>query len=463
MVNVLYSLVDVNQRFDQLLLDPLYIRNLDMTSMTMKSYHDRIYSIDNQVLSRICKNILPRIHHQINELIVEQHSMELVLHTIHYPHLYSLSLIDFQEEVLLKYLRGDTILRKLLIEQITCLHIEINDKTTPSPLPEIRSTMFILILSLCKRLIKLNFTPFYHRSTFYALDLSSIDCMSSTLTELEIYVKTFDDCLYLLDERLNCLSTLKIHVEEIVYTPETIDNTVNDGSMALCLANSLVARHSFEPYDQLVRYKWWFRHGYMSSTGNCFDIGDGTRKALCEFEKTQKAFAHEHGLPLEEIDFLSDKKLLDNFPIYCSPDGAAGNRSLMRLAPVPLFFYRKPEVAVEFSGISGRITHGDKKALDGCRYYGALIKWFKNDPLHPEIENIAKGSFKKEKGYDDGMRGKGYIVYFLEAVLWAFWSTQSFEAGALAAVNLGDDTDTTAAIYGQLAGAHYGFHKLPPE
>ncbi|CAF1167497.1 unnamed protein product [Rotaria sp. Silwood1] len=105
MVNVLYSLVDVNQRFDQLVLDPLYIRNLDMTSMMMKSYHDRIYSIDNQVLSRICKNILPQIHHQIYELIVEQHSMELVLHTIHYPQLYSLSLIDFQEEVLLKYLR----------------------------------------------------------------------------------------------------------------------------------------------------------------------------------------------------------------------------------------------------------------------------------------------------------------------------------------------------------------------
>ncbi|CAF4355195.1 unnamed protein product, partial [Rotaria sordida] len=59
MVNVLYALVGVNQRFDQLVLDPLYIRNLDMTSMTMKSYHDRIYSIDNQVLSRICKNILP--------------------------------------------------------------------------------------------------------------------------------------------------------------------------------------------------------------------------------------------------------------------------------------------------------------------------------------------------------------------------------------------------------------------
>jgi hypothetical protein len=106
MVDVLYSLVSVTQRFDQLILNPFYIRNLDMTSMTMKSFYDRIYSIDDQVLSKICKNILPRIHHQVNELIVEQNSMERVLHTINYPQLYSLSLIDFEAEVLLEYLTG---------------------------------------------------------------------------------------------------------------------------------------------------------------------------------------------------------------------------------------------------------------------------------------------------------------------------------------------------------------------
>jgi hypothetical protein len=106
MADVLYSLVDVTQRFDQLVLDPFYIRNLNMTSMTMKSFFDRIYSIDNQVLDRICKNILHRIYHQINELIVDQYSMERVLHTINYPQLYSLTLMDFPEEVLLNYLTG---------------------------------------------------------------------------------------------------------------------------------------------------------------------------------------------------------------------------------------------------------------------------------------------------------------------------------------------------------------------
>ncbi|CAF2898130.1 unnamed protein product [Rotaria sp. Silwood2] len=76
---------------------------------------------------------------------------------------------------------------------------------------------------------------------------------------------------------------------------------------------------------------------------------------------------------------------------------------------------------------------------------------------------IAKGSYKREDGYDGGIRGKGYIVSALEAALWAFWSDEnSFEKGALLAVNLGDDTDTTAAIYGQLAGAYYGYNNLSP-
>jgi hypothetical protein len=156
----------------------------------------------------------------------------------------------------------------------------------------------------------------------------------------------------------------------------------------------------------------------------------------------------------------------------------------MRLAPVPLFFYRSPLHAVEYSGLSGQITHGDRKAYDACRYYGALmvaalrgykknqlldrdfysnhITWFGGKPLCTEIKLIAEGSYQKAGGYKDGIRGKGYIVNALEAALWAFWSDgDSFEKGVLDAVNLGDDTDTTAAIYGQLAGAYYGYKKLP--
>ncbi|CAF2941813.1 unnamed protein product [Rotaria sp. Silwood2] len=223
-VDVLYSLVDITQRFNQLALDPFYILNLNMTSKTMKSFYDHVYLIDNQVLDRICKNILPRIYRQINELIVEQYSMERVLHTINYPQLYSLTLMDFSEEVLFNYLTNNTILRKLLNEQITCLTIDVKDKPT-EPSSETLWVIFTLILSLCKQLNKLNFCQFDNRSTFRIFDLSSTNFKSSTLTELKINVETFDDCLYLLDGRFNCLSTLIINIEIISFTSGTIDNT----------------------------------------------------------------------------------------------------------------------------------------------------------------------------------------------------------------------------------------------
>ncbi|CAF1341467.1 unnamed protein product [Rotaria sp. Silwood1] len=254
--------------------------------------------------------------------------------------------------------------------------------------------------------------------------------------------------------------------------------------MALCLANSLIACGNFVPYDQLVRYKWWYRYGYMSSTGHCFDIGAATKNAIQEFEKRQRKFAKYWNISYEEMDNTLSSELLQAFDVNCSKEGVAGNGALMRLAPVPLFFYRIPEKAVEYSGESGRITHGDDKAYDACRYYGALIvaalrgalkdelisdkfyedhkQWFGKKPLHTDILKIAQGSYKKSGGYNEGIRGKGYVVSALEAALWAFWSdNNSFEKGALKAVNLGDDTDTTAAIYGQLAGAVYGYQNLP--
>ena len=144
----------------------------------------------------------------------------------------------------------------------------------------------------------------------------------------------------------------------------------------------------------------------------------------------------------------------------------------MRLAPVSLFFYRTPRHVVRWAGESARLTHGDRKAVDACRYYAALIvaavqqvsredllnekfyethrHWFSPADLHPEILRVAR------------IRSLVVMTMVSEAALWAFWSTSTFKEGALASVNLGDDTDTTAAIYGQLAGAVYGSQRLPP-
>jgi hypothetical protein len=103
MIDVLYLLVGVNQRFDRLVLDPLYTHHLDLT---VKSLLHNNFSVDKQVLDRICEEILPRINNKINKLTADQHSMKCILGAVVYPQLYLLSFINFQPDTLLLYLKG---------------------------------------------------------------------------------------------------------------------------------------------------------------------------------------------------------------------------------------------------------------------------------------------------------------------------------------------------------------------
>ena len=100
-------------------------------------------------------------------------------------------------------------------------------------------------------------------------------------------------------------------------------------------------------------------------------------------------------------------------------------------------------------------TKEELLAADYCPVPGLWAK----QPLHPEVAAVAAGSFKNLN--PPKIRGTGYVVQSLEAALWAFHGTNTFRDGCLAAVNLGDDADTTGAIYGQLAGAFYGEAALP--
>ena len=225
----------------------------------------------------------------------------------------------------------------------------------------------------------------------------------------------------------------------------------DDTSMALCLARSLVLR-GFDPSDQMQRYLRWSQHGYLSSNGKCFDIGNTVRKALEKFSETQEPFAGS-----------TDPR-------------TAGNGSLMRLAPVPLFFAGDPKAVDEHAALMSRTTHGAAEAVDACRLLasqlahaleGATKHEILNAPpppgvlLAPAVEAIRAGSYQA-KGPGD-IQGTGYAVRSLEAALWCFHTTRSFREAVLAAANLGDDADTTAAICGQLAGAYYGEEGIPSE
>jgi len=231
----------------------------------------------------------------------------------------------------------------------------------------------------------------------------------------------------------------------------------DDTSMALCLAESLVERKGFDPADQLKRYVRWWKEGYFSVNSRCFDIGNTVRTGLAWFCKT--------GEP------------------YCgsADPNSAGNGSLMRLAPVPLFYAGDPEQAIERSGDSSRTTHAAREAVDACRYFGGLLcavvngagkkvileegycpvpDYWEGRPLAPAIEKIARGSFKRKNPPE--IRAGGYVVECLEAALWALYHDGgSFRDGCLMAVNLGDDADTVGAVYGQLAGALYGAEAIP--
>ena len=208
----------------------------------------------------------------------------------------------------------------------------------------------------------------------------------------------------------------------------------DDTSMALCLAESLIEKRGFDAKDQIDRYCSWYKRGHLSSTGRCFDIGNTVRDALETYHRTGNPFSGSE-----------------------SPN-AAGNGSLMRLAPIPLFFASNPKQAIEYSGESSRTTHGTKAAVDACRYFAGLLvgalrgksksellspyfnptdepNFWSENSLDAKIAAIAAGSFKRKDPPE--IRGAGYVVDSLEAALWAFDRSNSFREGALLAVNVG--------------------------
>jgi hypothetical protein len=106
----------------------------------------------------------------------------------------------------------------------------------------------------------------------------------------------------------------------------------------------------------------------------------------------------------------------------------------------------------------GAVRGATKDELLAPRYTPVAGLWDR-EPLAPRIDEVAAGSFRHRDPPE--IRGTGYVVQSLEAALWAFDRSDSFRQGALRAINLGDDADTTGAVYGQLAGAYYGAGAIP--
>jgi ADP-ribosyl-[dinitrogen reductase] hydrolase len=116
-----------------------------------------------------------------------------------------------------------------------------------------------------------------------------------------------------------------------------------------------------------------------------------------------------------------------------------------------------------FAGlIIGALSGRQKTELIGPYFFpGDEPDYWRKNSLDPKIAAIAAGSFKTKEPPE--IKGTGYVVESMEAALWAFNRSKSFREGALLAVNLGNDADTTGAVYGQLAGAFYGAEQIPSE
>ncbi|MEQ5840472.1 ADP-ribosylglycohydrolase family protein [Paraburkholderia acidicola] len=230
----------------------------------------------------------------------------------------------------------------------------------------------------------------------------------------------------------------------------------DDTSMACCLAYSLIKCGGYDAKDAMQAFSYWYRFGAYSPTGACFDIGGTTRDAIDRYLETGDAIAGS------------------------TNPGAAGNGSLMRLVPVVLFYSDNFEKAVSFAAESSRLTHGATEAVDACRFFAGLLwgalagqpketllsdryapirSYWEHNPLSPAVERIARGSYKYKARSE--ISSSGYVIDTLEAALWAFHNNEGFEPGLLAAVNLAGDADTVGAVFGQLAGAHYGETQLP--
>jgi ADP-ribosyl-[dinitrogen reductase] hydrolase len=223
----------------------------------------------------------------------------------------------------------------------------------------------------------------------------------------------------------------------------------DDTSMALCLATSLIERGGFDAHDQMSRYCQWADGGYLSSTGVCFDIGVTVASSLRRYQRDGNPYAGS------------------------SDPNAAGNGCIMRLAPIPMYFFPDLDAVERFAGDSSRTTHGTRECIEACRLFArilcrALLGRPKDEVILGDAESfisgerigaIARGAYRGK--VEQEIRGSGYVVHSLEAALWVFAHTDSFSEAILMAANLGDDADTTAAVCGQVAGAYYGEPSIP--
>ena len=199
----------------------------------------------------------------------------------------------------------------------------------------------------------------------------------------------------------------------------------DDGSMALCIMDSFVRKDGYDLGDIGDTFVKWLFTGYLSSIdGRSFDVGNATYGS---------------------VSAIRDGSLVNG------DEASQGNGSIMRFAPSHLIAraLNRPEIIHEVSNL----THSSSVVRTTCDELAAVLD------EHMAGKRTRRGPGKE---LDRALvPNSGWCVETLQAALWAFRTTTTFEDGLIAAVNLGGDSDSIGAVYGQLAGAYYGFNAIP--
>lgn len=234
----------------------------------------------------------------------------------------------------------------------------------------------------------------------------------------------------------------------------------DDTSLMLCLAESMIEGLDINKLAQ--KFIAWKNDNLWTPHGWVFDIGIGTRIAI---ERLEDGMSPELAGGFDEMD--------------------NGNGSLMRILPLVLHIKDLDiEQRYDWTKKVSSITHGHVRSVMACFYYLEFAKkiidgkdkfqaynelqsevtiYFESRKINPlEIQKFSRLLFEDiSKVEEDNIKSSGYVLHTLEASVWCLLTTNSYKEAVLKAVNLGSDTDTTAAVTGGLSGLYYGIDEIP--
>ena len=242
----------------------------------------------------------------------------------------------------------------------------------------------------------------------------------------------------------------------------------DDSSMVLATLTSIKDKGKIDYKDIMDRFHNWCMNGEYTPFGEVFDIGTATSRAVIKYSNGAE--------PLES----GGKTEWDN-----------GNGSLMRILPVCLYLFEQQKIlnisddeVIDMVHNCSALTHAHIRSKLACGIYYFLVRavlgkggelterlqfgidnafeyYGKNNEIELGNYNrlILLSQFKNIP--EELIKSTGYVIYTLEAAIWCLINTSSYKEAVLKAVNLGDDTDTVAAVTGGLAGLYYTYDGIP--